>query len=908
MWTSKDIRAILLPLAVASALTTHAQTAGDSLAQKLDQTKQTLITVGASLDQTESALRAFREVLAANTAPTAAPSEAAPSLALYQDSVGPILRAQCLSCHNPDKARAGLDMSTRATLLKGGEEGPAIIPGDSANSLVMKLVRHEVEPHMPHKEAKLNDTQIAALAAWIDSGAEFPEAVAIATPPRKIEMSVTDADRAFWSYQPLADPAVPAVTNVSWPRNPIDHFILAKLDAAGIAPSEEASKHALLRRVYFDLTGLPPSPRETAQFMNDTAPDAYERLVDRLLATPQYGERWGRHWLDVSRYADSDGYEFDAERPTAYHYRDFVIRAMNADMPFDQFVHWQLAGDEYAPDNPLAIAATGFCTNGPIIDNQVLEKNRYDELDDMVSTTASAFLGMTAACARCHDHKYEAIPQRDYYRMVAIFNTTKRNNAVLASRAAADPFLQAESEWNAQLRDAVKKRDEFVGPFRAAVAKSKIEALPTDDGEKAVLLAANDPNNMQQVMLRKKFEKELAVSDQDIRVTLNEEQLGTWAMLEKEIGAIQARAPHGPPRALALTDSKAEPVESYLLTRGEPDQKRETVTMGFLSVLPGTDDARFAATNLRPQDARTTFQRTALAEWLTDVDHGAGRLTARVIVNRLWHHHFGAGIVRTPNDFGMQGDRPSHPELLDWLARDLVTHGWSLKYLHKQILMSAAYRQASNYDEAKAAVDPDNRLLWRRVPVRLEAEIIRDTILATTGCLNFDMFGPAILPFVHEDAIATHTNPLWPVGVVDGPDTWRRSIYIQARRSARMPMMEVFDSPDMVASCARRSATTVPSQALELLNGRFANDQAVHFARRATNEGGTTPETFITCAYQLALARPPRESEQSAAQTFLLEQSARHMLDGKSPAESRTAARIDFAHVVLNLNEFVYVE
>jgi mono/diheme cytochrome c family protein len=881
-----------------------AQENADALALRLNELSASVKEIGQILEQAQANANLIRDASIAESKPS--PPVARPDF--YSTSIEPVFRAQCLTCHTPDKKRGGLDMTTREALLKGGDTGPALIPGDPDNSLIMQLVRHEKKPHMPHKEAKLPDTAIAAIADWIRSGAQFPALVSSPGSPAKKELVITEADRAFWSFQPLMNPSVPEVQNAEWVRSPIDRFILAKLEQTKIAPAPGAGRHTLIRRLYFDMLGLPPTPFQVQSFINDTAPDAYERLIDRLLADPAYGERWGRHWLDVARYADSDGYEFDVERPTAYHYRDFVIQAFNSDMPFNDFVRWQIAGDEYSPDNPLAIAATGFCTNGPIIDNQVLELNRYDELDDIVSTTCTAFLGMTAACARCHDHKYEPIPQRDYYRMVAIFNSTKRNNAVLASRPVAQAFRQKLDEWNGQLGEARKKRDEFIGPLRSAIQRKQIEALSATPEEKALLLAPRDPNNMAQVMLRKRFESQLSESDDAVRAELDKDQLRQWSDFDKAIAGIERQKPTGPPTALSLTDVKPEPQESFLLDRGDPEHKREKVTAGFLSVLPGNDAPTFAAATFKKPETPTTYQRTALAEWLTDVQHGAGALTARVIVNRLWHYHFGQGIVRTPNDFGMQGDRPSHPELLDWLAQELIRSGWSLKHMHRLILSSAVYRQSADADAAKLAADPENRLFWRRVPQRVEAEILRDAMLSVSGCLNSGMFGPAILPYVHEDAIATHTNPLWPVGVVDGPDTWRRSVYAQVRRSARMPMMEVFDSPDSVGSCARRMTTTVPSQALELLNGKFVNDQAVHFAARTEGEGGNDATAFVTCAYQLAVSRSPRESEIRAGKQFLLDQAARHMLEGASVHAAQRAAHADFCQVLFNLNEFVYID
>ncbi|MDZ4857673.1 MAG: DUF1549 and DUF1553 domain-containing protein [Candidatus Hydrogenedentes bacterium] len=736
--------------------------------------------------------------------------------------------------------------------------------------------------------------------------------------PKQAERVITSEDRAFWSFQPLTRAPAPVVRNTEWPRNAIDGFILSELEAKGITPANESSPAKRIRRLYYDVIGLPPTPEAVAAFETNPTQTAYAKVVDELLASPRYGERWARHWLDVARYADSDGYEFDLERPNAYHYRDFVIRAFNEDLPFNTFVKWQLAGDELAPDTPMALAATGFCTSGPTIDNQQSELNRYDELDDMLSTTSVAFLGMTVSCARCHDHKYDAIPTRDYYRMLSAFATTKRHSALLAPRAEADAYTKQLAEWEAKMHTARAVIDGLFAPVRESLKASKILALQASDADKALLQAPADDKNDAQKAAIKTFGEAIKVNDDEVRKVLDSDMRETVAEADRALAAIELEKPQSPPVALTLTDSKPVPEESFLLARGNPDAKSEKVALGFLSVLPGEGDARFSPETRRGTDAPTTFQRAALADWMTDVEHGAGRLTARVIVNRLWNHHFGRGIVSTPNDFGKQGDRPTHPELLDWLAIEFVENAWSLKHIQRLILLSATYQQSSEFNESNAAQDPDNHFLWRFTPQRLEAEIIRDATLSITNCLNQRMYGPGVYPHMPADAVATGSTPKWPLNATDGPDTWRRSVYVFVRRSARMPMIETFDAPDTVVSCGRRLSTVTPTQSLVLMNSAFSNGQATFFAERIREEVGEAPTDWVYRAYLLALNRAPSDAELALSLGFIEKQIQRHHRQETAKVRANAyalrdkdiqqAALTDFAQVVLCLNEFVYVD
>ena len=729
------------------------------------------------------------------------PAHAGPRL--FREKVRGVLEASCLKCHGGEKTRGGLDLSTREGLLKGGDEGPSITPGNARTSSLVRKIRHLEDPFMPPKSDPLPEAAVRDIETWIDLGAPYDAPLGTASPqPVSKELQVTESDRQFWSFAPLKDPAPPTVKNESWPKTSIDRFILAKLDEKGLSPAPPASRAKLIRRVYYDLIGLPPTPEQVEAFLSDVRPGAYERLVDQLLASPHHGERWARHWLDVARYADSTGYESDNDRPSAYHYRDFVIRALNQDMPFDRFLRLQLAGDIIEPADPHAAVATGFLTAGPTETQKETEQSRYDEFDDIVATTASAMLGLTVGCARCHDHKYDPIPTRDYYSMLAAFTTSRRHDLPL-------------------------------------------------DGEKP----RKDKSNT----------------------------------------------------ALVMRESKPGPARTPLLLRGNPETKGTVLDQSFLAVL--THPAIHA-----PSHYSLDHPRLALAQWVTDLDHGAGRLAARVIVNRLWKHHFGRGIVATPNDFGLQGDRPTHPELLDHLASELVRHNWSLKHIHRLILTSAVYQQGS---VGSAEADPtpapqpdaDNRLFWRRTPQRLEAEIIRDAMLHVAGNLNTTMFGPAVKIPLPPEVIETGSVARWPKKIEDGPLTWRRSVYLFQKRSVRIPMFESFDAPDMMSSVGHRIPTTVPPQALALMNSAPARDQARRFADRVTKEAGDT-RARVHRAFYLALSRPPSADELARSLAFIERQTSGYQssVSGGAAGHPAGLALLDFCQVLLNLNEFIYIE
>ena len=655
-----------------------------------------------------------------------------------------------------------------------------------------------------------------------------------AGPASRPEMKVTDADRQHWAFLPLRKVEVPNAQDEAWPRTPVDQFIRRAQEVKGLAPSPSADARTLVRRIYFDLIGLPPTSEEFRQWSGRLASsrEAWSELVEELLANPHYGERWARHWLDVARYADSNGMEGDDDRPNAYHFRDFVIRALNEDMPCDQFMRWQLAGDEIAPENPEAIAATGFIVAGTstivtIPMEEEKQRIRANELDDMVSTTGQAMLGLTLACARCHDHKYDPLPTRDYYRLMCIFNSGDRRDVPLAPPAEIKAHEEAVARWQQQPDDANR-----------------------------------------------------------------------------------SQKPADLPKAFAFADFAPEPRESWLFERGDFMSRKERLEMGFLTVLMKEKSAGQYWQAARDSKLRddSTHQRRALADWITDLDNGAGRLLARVMVNRVWQHHFGEGIVRSVSDFGRRGEPPSHPELLEWLTNEFIRSGWSVKHLHRLLLRSAAYQQAPAYDARKAGIDPENRLLWHRRPLRLESEILRDSMLAVAGTLNPVMFGPSFKPPIPAEAVqARNVKDPYPGNAEDSPETRRRTIYMFHKRVIQYPLMQAFDAPDAQQSCGRRMNTTVAPQALAILNDPFVRLRAGELAAGLLATAGPMAEQQIRECFQRCLNRAPLPGELTAAGHFITNQTAAHQQRDAS-VNAALLALTDFSQLLFGLNEFIYID
>lgn len=853
----------------------------------------------------------------------------------FARDVQPLLKAHCFKCHGQLKQQGGLRLDLKASALKGGDSGErGIVPGRALQSRVIQLVASKDDnERMPPEGEPLTAAQIELLKRWVDSGAVWPESEATTAKPIHSEMVVTEEDRQHWSFQRLKKIAPPDVKDGIWVRTPVDRFIRSAQEKKGLTPAAPADARVLIRRVYFDLIGLPPALKESAGKWKEERldidiepsslmanPAALATVVDKLLASPHYGERWARHWLDVARYADSNGMESDHDRPNAYRFRDFVIRALNGDMPFDRFVRWQLAGDELAPDNPDAIAATGFVVAGvsemlnvPMVEEKL--RLRANELDDMVSTTGQALLGLTIGCARCHDHKYDPIPTRDYYRLMRVFNSGDRKEVPLAPPIEVQSHRQAMAVWQTRMNAALKQRDEWLKearvPISDQVRAAKIAKLPATGQEKRLLRDKPDAPEARQ--LANRFKKELQVVDADYVAALPDEQKARWDELSGPVKEIAARKPNPLPTAFAFADFAPEPRETWFFERGDFLARNERMELGFLSALTNDKSADEYWTAARTSKLRedSTQQRRALADWTTDLEHGAGTLLARVMVNRVWQHHFGEGLVRTVNDFGTRGDPPTHPELLEWLTGEFVRSGWSLKHLHRLIVNGAVYRQGIAPNEANAAIDPENRLLWRRRPQRLEAEALRDSMLAVAGSLNPTMYGPSNKPPIPGEAMQARNvqNP-YPRDVQDSPETRRRSIYLFHKRVVQYPLMQAFDAPDAQVSCGRRVNTTVAPQALALLNDPFVRLRAGELARRLQREAGKESEAQVRRAFQWGLAREPAADELHAAQTFITAQStARRQRDAKLSVEAaRQLALSDFCQMLLALNEFIYID
>jgi hypothetical protein len=711
----------------------------------------------------------------------------AEQVSFFEKEVRPILKANCFRCHGDGKARSGLSLATRAGVLKGGDRGPAVSLERPEESVLLKAVQHRDGLEMP-PDRKLKPAEIAALTKWVKSGLPYPDdGAAVASGPGPKGLRVTEADRQYWAYRPLRRPDLPTVKNASWVRNPIDAFILAKLEAKALSPSPEAERRALARRVYYDLTGLPPAPAELDAFVNDRAPDAYEQLLDRLLASPRYGEKWARHWLDLVRYGETNGFEFDRVKPFVWRYRDYVIDAFNRDLPYDQFVREQIAGDQLAAVTPRTLTATGYYLLGQWDDgaaDRLLQ--RYEALDSIVSTTGQVFLGMSLGCVRCHDHKRDPIPHKDYYRLLAFFH----NITNLSGRSG--------------------RRVQPAGP---------------DAGQ----------------------------------------------------------------GVLSVNESGSAP--TYVLLRGNPRTQGDLVEAGFPEVL--ADRSGRGAAPAAPKGSRL-----ALANWLTDP---ANPLTLRVMVNRLWQHHFGRGIVPTPNDFGKLGEPPTHPELLDWLASEFVAGGWQVKRMHRLLMTSSAYRMSVRGNERALQLDPANRLFWRFNLRRLSAEEVRDSMLAVSGKLNLKMGGPSIYPPIPREVLAGQSRPGagWKTSAPD--EAARRSVYIHVKRSLLVPLLAQFDLADTDSSCPVRFTTTVSTQALGLLNGEFSSEQAAAFARRLMQEAPTGLEAQVRLAIRLTTGRVPAAGEVTDDVAFV------HSLRQTNRLGEEEALRF-YSLMLLNANEFIYLE
>ena len=1003
------------------------------------------------------------------------PERMARGLELFRTEVRPLFLGSCHECHGGGQVMGGLDLTSRGSLVASGKVGTS-----AESSSLVAVLRHQRKPFMPFGRDKLPQARVDAVARWIDLGAPYDQPLAGSGLDPAI--SQPDEGAQFWSFRPLATADSPPVANDAWVRTPIDRFILARLEARGIMPNPPASRRTLIRRVSLDLLGLPPSPERVEEFVRDSEPGAYKRLIDELLESPHFGERWARHWMDIARFAESYGFEEDYDRPFAYHYRDFLIKALNRDMPYDRFVRLQVAGDELEPENPLALMATGFMGHGPFpteITEAEFETSRYDELDDMIGTLGTAMLGLTVGCARCHDHKHDPISARDYYRMASIFGRTtrtiieydpnpgefrrakerweSRRSTLRAERAEIERQLQG-AEFDRWLRDGapgsgasdwkvldvhdIKSASQAVadklddgsilfggdnvdfdiyrlsadipsagtralrvealthpslpfggpgrshdGEFLLGIVSAEARPLSDPDAEpvrlafrdaratvqldadySSVIAAITDNNHRSgwalppgaigsdhaavfdfkepldfepgsRLVVKLEFgynshlslgrlrlsvtgaaEPGFSVGEgvpQDLAGALSVLRLrgpesltqaqrsallrefaredGNWQEAAAAIRAHESRvaAPsftkiqataEGFSKPRHNANGKGYPhfyEQTHVLRRGDASLKLEPAKPAVLPALvrEGARSDRWLE-RAPPDWERSRLHRASLATWLTDHEYGAGPLLARVIVNRVWHHHFGTGIVATPSNFGMMGARPTHSGLLDWLARDLIASGWQLKRLHRMIMNSSVYRLDSTLNTAKDAVDSGNRLRWRWTPRRLEAEAIRDSMLAVSGMLDRRMHGPG----AQNESMS------------------RRSVYFFIKRSELIPAMMLFDWPEHLVGIGRRPSTTIAPQALLFLNSPHTRRFAEGFALRLA---GLDRQATVQEAYRAAFARLPRPSETGEGVAFLTRQEALYDTDGR-PEPDRLAL-IDYCQSLISLNEFLYI-
>ena len=830
--------------------------------------------------------------------PSSALGESAPNF----EDIRFILEKNCLACHDSRSHQSGLVLDSPEAALKGGAlNGPAVVPGKSQESPLILYLTGQKKPRMPLSGNPLGADEIALIAGWIDH-LESP--------------SEAGKQGPGWPWTRLEAPEVPPVHDDPWVKNPIDAFILAKLESHNLTPASTAAKRHLLRRLYFDLVGLPPTPEDMQRFLGDPDPDAYRKEIDTLLRDPRYGERWGRHWLDIVRYADTDG-GYDGPLPHIWRYRDYVIRAFNQDRPYDRFIREQIAGDSYPAYGEEGKLGLGFLHGTVFSEDGV----RRDALNDIVNTTASAFLGLTLACSRCHDHKYDPIPIRDYYRMEAFFAPVKLS-------AMEVPFSQYElpnqnpeawekkkTGWEGLMKEQKEFREKTTARFKARLEKARFLQAFQDLKELPPL--SNSPVNGDL--------KRAALEG----VLLNEQEQELYHLMRKQTTAY--RNPHSPDYYKSMAHSASaslglnygalgrdagglpDPPTTFVLEGGDPKKRMEVVQPGFLTALTGHSQPAGLEEVGHDGVSRPIRNPTkVLAEWIASPENP---LTARVMVNRIWQHHFGRGLVKTPNDFGRNGSGTDYPELLDWLASRFIEEGWSVKAMHRLILQSSTYRQSMHHPQFDRfqKIDPENRFYWRWDMLRLEAEAIRDSVLAVSGRLNPIMGGPGFFPRIDKD-------------LLEGAVTWfepsppeernRRSLYMYQQRSLVLPFVKVFDGTQMDESCAAREVTTVTPQVFALFNSKFAHEQSLELARRIIREVGEDPEEQIKRTFQLTLQRSPTPIERADGLEFLVNGETSHRDGpisndrGYSAARSRNgeAALANLCLAMFNLNEFIYIE
>ena len=858
------------------------------------------------------------------------PEQARLQIARFEEEIQPLLSERCTACHGGTSPQSGLDLRTLASTLRGGQHGPVVLEGFSEKSILVRQLVNGVMPPQGASEA-LSDAEIDLIRDWIDEG-HFSDYVDLGNPfdrpfTEAEAPPVTESDRQHWAFQAPLDSDPPEVGDRGMVRTPIDAFLLDRLGRQGLSFSAEAPRQVLLRRAYFDLWGLPPTPEQAAEFLADERPDAFERLLDRLLESHRYGQRWGRFWLDAAGYVDTRGKDFNADTtslsPGIWRYRDYVIDSFNADKPWDRFLTEQLAGDElfdwrnadkFTPEMLEGLVATGYLrTVLDATDEDISDRpaDRYDTLFALIDKVSRSAVGLTLSCARCHSHKFDPIPQRDYYRFLALLSVAynpsdwiqpKKRLLYTVSPAEKDRIDKHNQAVDSKVKDLESQVEEISKPYRDELFETKLQQVPAvvrEDVRAAFAAIAKDRTVDQKTYVTK-FGSTLEVTNREIVDQATPEHKERLAELRREI-AEWKRSRTDLERVQALWDGETLPT-IRLLQRGSVETPGPAVRPGFLSVLCGAEEDCLATPS--PNRAgETSGYRLALAEWLTDPKHP---LTARVIVNRVWQHHFGTGIVATPDNFGSNGSPPSHPELLDWLAVDFVKHGWKVKRLHKMIMLSTVYRQSSSRGdnsagERAAIEDPDNRLLWRMPLRRLEAEALRDSILAVGGKLDDALGGPPVELDSRPDGLQVAT----------GERAHRRSVYLTARRAWSSTFMGTFDFPNIDTTCTRRAPSATPLQSLTLMNSGLVFDNAAAVARRVLDSQAGRQvdlETLARLAYRLVLARDPSGKEIDLAREHLEKQQELYVRADASTEKALAESVESLTHMLISSNEFLYVD
>jgi hypothetical protein len=802
------------------------------------------------------------------------------AIEFYRSRIKPILEDNCAGCHidDPGYFEGGLGITGRASLLRGGHSGPAIDLNSPDKSLLLLAVQHEVLKMPPDEQ--LPKEQIEDIKRWIEMGIPWDPADDVDHGPAEKHSMVDEKAKSWWSFQPVARPGIPTVIQVAWCQNEVDRFVLSKLEEAELTPAKPADRRTLIRRATYDLLGLPPTPQEIADFENDPSPDAYPKLIDRLLASPHYGEKWGRHWLDLVRYAESNSFERDGTKPFVWRYRDYVLRAFNDDKPYDQFLREQLAGDELDEVTIDSMIATGYYRLGQWDDEPADPlQAQFDELDDIVSTTSQSMLGLTINCARCHDHKIDPISQHDYYSMLAFFGNVRRYGVRSPESVTEASVTEMRAPMDRQLPAAeLEQLNEKITNVQSQILE--IEELAKQGFEPV------EHEEFQYVMHK------MRLVQKQIGKTIKEEDFARYRRLNRQLERLQSERDGGSVQILSVKEHGAEPPTIKIKVRGNPHIDGVEVEPDIPEVF-GLGQISFQA------KTNSSGARRALADW---VGSPSNPLTSRVMVNRIWQYHFGEGIVGSSSDFGYQGTPPTHPELLDWLASEFVASNWSIKAMHRKLMLSAAYQMSGDYNADAYQTDPTNQLLWRFKLRRLTAEELRDSILLAANQLNHgQMYGPSVFPKMPKEVLQGQSMP---------GDNWqdsppeqanRRSVYVHVKRSMQLPILATHDTADTDTACPVRFVTTQPTQSLTMLNSEFTSQAANDMAESISQQAPNQRKQQIELAFERVTQRRPTELETQHLSALVNDWMTQDRL-------TENQAMQQLCLLLLNLNEFVYVD